>query len=135
MKKYFVIGNPIEHSLSPLLHNHWIKIKNLQANYNKEKLEKDKLKEVISNIKNKYISGVNVTVPFKKEVIQYLDKLSPEADKTQSVNTIYLEDNIIIGANTDLAAAEIELTNFENREFVFKLIFTDICFLNIKINK
>ena len=69
MKKYLVIGNPIEHSLSPLLHNHWIKTKNLQAIYDKEKLEKNEIKNIISNIKNKNISGANVTVPFKKDVI------------------------------------------------------------------
>ena len=74
MKKYVVIGNPIEHSLSPLLHNHWIKEKNLKAIYDKKKSEKDELKEIISSIKNKNIAGANVTIPFKNEVIKYLDK-------------------------------------------------------------
>ena len=111
MKKYIVIGNPIEHSFSPLLHNHWIKEKNLNAIYDKKKLEKDKLEEIISNIKNKNISGANVTVPFKKEVIKYLDKLNPEAEKTQSVNTIYLEDNNLIGANTDIIGFELAMND------------------------
>jgi len=109
MKKYIVIGNPIEHSLSPLLHTHWIEAKNLKATYDKKKLEKDQLKEIIFNIKNKNMSGANVTVPFKNEVIQYLDKLSPEADKTQSVNTIYLENEDVIGANTDIRGFELAI--------------------------
>ena len=111
MKKYIVIGNPIEHSLSPLLHNHWIKEKNLKAIYDKKKSKNDELKEIISSIKNKNISGANVTVPFKNEVIKYLDKLHPEAEKTQSVNTIYLEDNFLIGANTDIKGFELAMTD------------------------
>ena len=102
MKKYLVIGNPIEHSLSPLLHNHWLKKNNIKAVYNKEKLNINDLGNFILRIKNKEINGANITVPFKKEVISYLDKLSPEAQNTQSVNTIHLEGNKIMGHNTDI---------------------------------
>ena len=52
---------------------------------------KKKLKKLIQDIKEKKIAGCNVTVPFKKSVIPYLDKLSPEAEQTQSVNTIIFE--------------------------------------------
>ena len=76
MKKYFVIGNPIGHSLSPRLHNYWIKKNNLEATYDKEKLNSRDLRTFILKIKNKEIDGANVTVPFKKEVIPYLDKLT-----------------------------------------------------------
>ena len=90
MKKYLVIGNPIEHSLSPKLHNYWIKENKIEAVYNK-KLGENDLENVISDIKNRKIDGLNVTVPFKK-IIPYLDQLSLEAEKTQSVNTIYLQN-------------------------------------------
>ena len=102
MKKYFVIGNPIDHSLSPRLHNHWFAENKINATYHKKKIIEEDLKTIISNIKEKEISGVNVTVPFKKLVIPYLEKLSPEAEQTQSVNTIILDNETLVGHNTDI---------------------------------
>ena len=102
MKKYLVIGNPIEHSLSPQLHNYWIKRNNIKAIYEKEKLEKNDLKNLVFRIKEKKIQGVNITVPFKKTIIPFLDKLSVESENTQSVNTVFFENNKIIGHNTDI---------------------------------
>ena len=102
MKKYLVIGNPISHSLSPKLHNHWLKQNNINAIYDKIKLEEDGIKEIIQNIKKQKIAGCNFTVPFKKKVIPFLDRLSFEAEKTQSVNTIVFEKGNLIGHNTDI---------------------------------
>jgi shikimate dehydrogenase len=102
MKKYLVIGNPIEHSLSPKLHNHWIKNNNINAIYEKQKLNEDDIESVILKVKEKKIQGINVTVPFKKIVIPFLDQLSSEAENTQSVNTIYLDNNKVFGHNTDI---------------------------------
>ena len=109
MKKYLVIGNPIEHSLSPKLHNHWLKENNIDAVYDKKKLDENELKNIISEVKEEKINGINVTVPFKKAVIPFLDKLSPEAENTQSVNTIYLNNGKIIGHNTDIAGFELSI--------------------------
>ena len=109
MKKYLVIGNPIEHSLSPKLHNYWIKKNKIEAIYEKKRLEKHQLQELILKIKEKEISGINVTVPFKKEVIPYLDTLSPESEKTLSVNTIYFNNGKTIGHNTDIAGFELSI--------------------------
>jgi len=109
MKKYLVIGNPIEHSLSPKLHNHWLKENNIEAIYDKKKLNEDELKSIILEVKDKKINGINVTVPFKKAVIPFLDELSPEAKDTQSVNTIYLQNGNIIGHNTDIAGFELAI--------------------------
>ena len=89
MKKYLVIGNPIEHSLSPKIHNFWIKKNNINAIYEKKKIENDELEKLILDVKKNNINGINVTVPFKKKIIPYLDNLSLEAQKTKSVNTIY----------------------------------------------
>ena len=106
MNKYLVIGNPIEHSLSPKLHNFWIKVNNLDAIYEKKKINENKLADLILEIKKKNIHGINVTVPFKKAVIPYLDKLTFESGSTQSVNTIHLEDNKLVGHNTDIEGFE-----------------------------
>ena len=102
MKKFLVIGNPIDHSLSPDLHNYWIKNSSIDATYEKQKINEDQLEQIISQVKDNKINGINVTVPFKKTIIPYLDDLSAEAQSTQSVNTIYKKSNRIIGHNTDI---------------------------------
>ena len=109
MKKYIVIGNPIEHSLSPKLHNYWIKENNIDAVYDKKRIDHSELENIIFEVKEGKISGINVTVPFKKAAIPFLDELSNEANKTQSVNTIYLNNGKIIGHNTDVAGFELAI--------------------------
>jgi len=120
MKKFVVIGNPIEHSLSPTLHNYWIKSNGIDAIYEKQKLDEGELEQVILQIRKKKIDGVNVTVPFKKVIIPFLDELSVEAENTQSVNTLYLKDNKVIGHNTDIfgfeTSMEISEYNVFNKE-------------------
>ena len=122
MKKYLVIGNPINHSLSPELHNHWIKKNGLDAIYEKKKLSNNDLENLILDIKKGNISGVNVTVPFKNAIIPYLDDLSSEAKKTHSVNTIHLSDKKVIGHNTDIEGFENAIKNI-NFDFKKKKIF------------
>ena len=102
MKKYLVIGNPIEHSLSPKLHNYWIKENNLDAIYEKKQINEIDIKDIINKVKNNEINGVNVTLPFKKSVISFLDELGDFAKKTYSVNTIYKNKNKTVGENTDV---------------------------------
>ena len=65
MKKYLVIGNPINHSLSPELHNYWIKQNSIDAIYVKKKLNTKELANIILDVKQQIISGINVTVQFK----------------------------------------------------------------------
>ena len=102
MKKYLVIGNPINHSLSPRLQNYWLKENKIDAIYDKIQLEESDIKKLIEDIKQQKIAGCNVTVPFKRSVIQYLDKLSAEAEQTQSVNTIVFDNGNLVGHNTDI---------------------------------
>ncbi len=109
MKKFLVIGNPINHSLSPRLHNFWFKENNIKAIYESLKLNTNQLDQLIYDLKEKKINGVNVTVPFKKEIISYMDKLSEEASAVQSVNTISLEDNKVVGYNTDIVGFELSI--------------------------
>ena len=118
MKKYFVIGNPINHSLSPKLHNHWLKENKIDAVYEKIKIDENDLKNVIAKCKEKKINGINVTVPFKKKVIPYLDELSVEAEQTQSVNTIVFKEGGLIGHNTDIVGFEkgIKALNFNMKD-------------------
>jgi|TARA_B100000902_G_scaffold182536_1_gene175300 shikimate dehydrogenase len=114
MKKYLVIGNPIDHSLSPKLHNYWFKENNINAVYEKKQIKEIDIKELILAMRNDKIEGINVTVPFKNLVIPFLDK-AEISEKTQSVNTIYKEKNSlkgtnkIVGRNTDILGFKYSL--------------------------
>ena len=109
MRKFLVIGNPIEHSLSPKIHNYWIKNNGINAIYEKKKLDENELGNIVLQIKQKKIEGVNVTVPFKKTIIPFLDELSIEAKSTQSVNTLFLKGKKVIGHNTDIFGFETSI--------------------------
>ena len=109
MKKYIVIGNPIEHSLSPKLHNHWIRENNIDAIYDKKQLNENDIEAIINEVKNDKINGINVTIPFKKSIIPYLDQLTLIAKEAQSVNTIFKKDNKVFGDNTDIGGFEHSL--------------------------
>ena len=117
MKKFCVIGNPIDHSLSPKLHNFWFKKNKIEAVYEKKLLEEKEIPKLIESIRRSEVNGINVTVPFKNSVIPFLDSLSSEAKKTNSVNTICSEKDKIIGHNTDIAGFELALRyiNFDVR--------------------
>ncbi|WP_440933574.1 shikimate dehydrogenase [Candidatus Pelagibacter sp.] len=110
MNKYLVIGNPIAHSLSPLLHNYWFKkYRFLDSIYEKKKVEKKDLKKIVEQIKNDEVKGVNVTVPFKREIFNFIDTAPYEVQFTKSVNTLVKENDKVVGYNTDQQGFEISL--------------------------
>ena len=101
--KFAIIGNPISHSLSPVMHNYWFKKYDINAEYDLLHLNESEIQGVINKIKEKKIKGINVTLPYKKSVIPFLDKTIKDAKETHSVNTIMLdENNTLIGENTDV---------------------------------
>ena len=102
-KNYAIIGNPINHSLSPVLHKYWFKKYNIDADYTViEGTDKD-LSKVINKIKDGSLNGINVTLPFKQKIINFVDKVINDAEQTGSVNTIMLDGSkSIIGENTDV---------------------------------
>jgi len=103
MKKLFVIGHPIEHSLSPAMQNAALKELKLDKEfyYDKRDVKPEELENFVKEIRNEEIFGANVTIPHKINIIPFLDKLTKEAELIQAVNTIYRENNQIIGHNTD----------------------------------
>ena len=111
MKKHLIIGNPINHSLSPKLHNYWFKKNKIDAIYEKKIAEDNTIKDVIDDIKNDKIFGINVTVPFKKKITDYIEVLSVTAQKTNSVNTICKKNGKIYGDNTDVFGFEMSIIN------------------------
>lgn len=97
-----IFGDPVQHTLSPLIHNEAFNYLGLDYCYVAFHVKKDKLKEAVEGIKALNIKGVNITVPHKEAVIQYIDELSDEAKNIEAVNTILNSDGILKGFNTDV---------------------------------
>ena len=104
MKKIFgIIGNPIKHSLSPLLHNYWFKKYNVDANYSIIEAEDKDLEAIVKKVKDKSLDGINITLPYKQKIINFTDKIVNDAATTGSVNTLLLDDSgEVVGENTDV---------------------------------
>ena len=100
---YGVIGNPVRHSLSPIIHNGAFQRMGLNAAY--LAFEVKNLEEAVRGIRGLGIRGVSVTIPFKTQIIPFLDQLEEVAGKIQAVNTIRQEGGKLIGYNTDWSGA------------------------------
>ncbi len=98
---YGLIGNPVSHSLSPLMHNAAFKYLNIPAEYKLFPLKEERVEDFLKNLSANNISGINVTVPYKEKVIPYLDDINPVAKLIGAVNTIRVEDGHLKGFNTD----------------------------------
>ena len=96
-----VIGKPLKHSFSPIIHNYWLSKYSKPYIYEKKEIESSFLPDIISRIKNKKLIGVNVTIPYKRSVYDLLKNLDINAKKSKAVNTIYLKDEKVFGQNTD----------------------------------
>ena len=101
MDFYGLIGEKLPHSLSPKIHNALFKGLNIEGAYKLFEVEREDLGKAIDSLKVLKIKGVNVTIPYKQDVMKYLDFISDEADKIGAVNTIYLNDGKLYGYNTD----------------------------------
>ena len=101
-KKFGIIGNPIKHSLSPVLHKYWFDKYGLDASYTIIEAEDKDLTSIIKKIRSQELIGINVTLPFKQKIVNQTDKIINDAELTGSVNTIFLDNNKIIGENTDV---------------------------------
>ncbi|MFN3740822.1 MAG: shikimate dehydrogenase [Thermodesulfovibrionales bacterium] len=96
-----LIGYPVEHSLSPLMHNSAFEALGLDYCYVTFPVEPQRLKEAIEGIRALGLAGVNVTVPHKEAVIKFLDRVDEEAKEIGAVNTIVNKEGLLIGYNTD----------------------------------
>ena len=98
----FVIGKPIKHSLSPLIHNYWINKYGLGLEYKKMEVERESLPSLIENVRDKKITGLNITLPYKKDIISYIDEVSYSAKDIGAINTVFLREKKVYGENTDV---------------------------------
>jgi shikimate dehydrogenase len=102
-----VIGNPIEHSLSPLIHN--AAFEQLKLNYVFLAFKVEQLKEAVVGMRSLNLKGVSVTIPHKIDVMDYLDDIEEVARKIGAVNTILNQEGRLLGYNTDCSGAIIAL--------------------------
>jgi shikimate dehydrogenase len=109
IKKYLIIGNPIEHSLSPKIHNYWFKKNNIDAVYEKIVPELNEIESAINEVKLGKLYGMNITVPFKQHIIPFLEDMSLTAKKTNSVNTVFNKNGKVYGDNTDVTGFTLTL--------------------------
>lgn len=101
-----LIGNPVFHTLSPVIHNSFFYNSGICGGYTTYNVELKDLDELINHFKRYNFLGVNVTVPYKKEVIRFCDELDSSAEIIGAVNTLKFIDNKIIGYNTDIYGFE-----------------------------
>lgn len=101
-----IIGHPVEHSMSPVMHNAALQDLGLDFIYIAFNVIPSKLKNAIRGIKAIGIKGFNVTIPHKEIIMKYLDKIDPLAKKMGAINTVKSENGILIGRNTDALGAK-----------------------------
>ncbi|RZT22273.1 shikimate dehydrogenase [Fictibacillus sp. BK138] len=101
MVKALVIGDPIEHSLSPVMHNEAFQQSGIQGSYEKKRVTLSDLPSFLQYLKESDYAGFNVTIPHKVAVIPFLDEIDPEAEKIGAVNTVVNKNGKLIGYNTD----------------------------------
>jgi len=118
MIKLGLVGYPLGHSLSPKIHNAALNSCGLDGNYSLFPIHldnKQELKSLLECIRSGEITGLNVTIPHKQTVIEFLDELTPTATAIGAVNTIYIRDNKLMGDNTDATGFLSDLNQFLSR--------------------
>lgn len=121
MEIYGLLGEKLSHSLSPEIHEPIFRYLNIDGKYNLFSIKREEFKNVISSLKTLGVKAVNVTIPYKEEVMNQLDFISEEARKIGAVNTIFFEDGIAKGYNTDYYGfykmLERENVEISNKDF------------------
>src|SRR4051812_36418618 len=100
-KRAFVMGHPIAHSRSPMLHGYWLERYGLEGSYERLDIPPQQIDGFFSDFRDAGWIGGNVTVPHKTAVIPHLDSIDDAATKMGAVNTIWWEDGKLLGGNTD----------------------------------
>jgi len=124
MIKAGVIGYPISHSLSPVIHNYWLQKHNIEGSYEAIEVVPENLEKFIKDLDKNGFAGVNVTIPHKEKVLAAVNKVAKVVKYVGAVNTIVVDDGVIKGTNTDLIGflnnilAHSEGIDFKNKKAV-----------------
>lgn len=110
---YGLIGEKLGHSYSPRIHYEILKHINIRASYELYEIEKSSLKSKIYEFGKHGIKGLNVTVPYKEELMKYMDYISDEAKRIGAINTIAIKDKKLLGYNTDYLGFALSMERFQ----------------------
>lgn len=120
MKKYMVIGDPIQHSMSPIMHNDLFQYYGIDAHYDLFHIKRGMLQDGVKKLRAMNVDGFNVTVPHKTDIMPFLDRLDPLSEAIGAVNTVVNENGQLVGYNTDgsgfLRSLESSLPDLKNRK-------------------
>ena len=113
MEKLFgLVGEKLGHTYSPIINKKIMEEMNIRGHYGTFQVKKKDLKDVVPGLKALSYNGINVTIPYKTEIIKYVDELSPEAEKIGAVNVVAIgRDKIATGYNTDYYGFGMMLEN------------------------
>jgi shikimate dehydrogenase len=122
MKHFAVIGHPIGHSLSPLMHNTAFQLLCLDCQYEALDIAPASLKQAVEHFREQRWGGFNITAPHKEAIIPLIDEVDPEARRVGAVNTVVCRNKTLVGYNTDIIGIERSLhsvrANIEGQECV-----------------
>jgi shikimate dehydrogenase len=96
-----LIGNPVEHSVSPLMYEYLAKKVGVEYKHLKIKLRPDELNQAVRALRSLHFSGCNVTIPYKESIGRFLSSIEESSKSCGAINTIFLKENELVGANTD----------------------------------
>ncbi len=116
-KKIVILGSPIAHSMSPAIHNYWLKKYKILGTYKTLKTDNKDLEKTLNYLKNKEYIGANITIPLKEKVVNFVDKIDKAALLTKAINTlIFHKKKIIEGKNTDIYGFKKSISNLKEKK-------------------
>lgn len=110
---YLLIGNPVGHSVSPLMHNTALQHHGIDAKYYAVEVQENDLSSLVSHLNSEQFLGANITIPHKLTFLEVVDGLSEEAEHIGAVNTLVKKDGRLLGHNTDSYGFMVPLEEFE----------------------
>lgn len=117
IKKAFVVGHPIAHSRSPMIHGHWLQTLGINGSYERIDVAPQDFEAFLKNLAESGFSGGNVTIPHKEVAFQLVDKRDEAAELIGAVNTIWFDGNNIVGGNTDASGFSANLDHYMKDEW------------------
>lgn len=119
---YLLLGHPVEHSWSPLMHNIALQHYGIDAQYHAIDLQNNELTDLSASLNREAFLGANITIPYKQLITEYLDEIHYPAGKIEAVNTIVKQNNRLEGHNTDYEGFLSPLEEFEDELFGYNAV-------------
>jgi shikimate dehydrogenase len=111
-RKAFVCGHPVAHSRSPKIHGHWLRTYAIDGSYTAIDIAPEEFPAFAANLKTQGFAGGNVTIPHKEAAFRAVEHRDEAAEQIGAVNTLWLEDGVLTGGNTDAAGFAANLDDF-----------------------